>query len=321
MILTFTANPSIDNSLALAELLERGGVHRLRSADRVAGGKGVNVSRTLHLGGYDTRAILPAGDLDPFVTLLVDTGVPHTRVAIPGSVRINTTVTEPDGTTTKLNGPGAPLGEGAQEELIRQLRHYAPQSSWVVLAGSLPPGVPDDWYRTLLREIRDVAPGTRVACDTSDAAMRSLVDHFPTVAPDLLTPNALELSQLSTMSVAEMDGDLAAGCYTQVLDAARILNTAGVAEVLVTLGSAGALLVTQHGAWRANGAPVAAVSTVGAGDATMAGYLLARVAGGTAPDCLRSAVAYGRAAVTLPGTTMPDRSRIDLAAVTVDGLA
>lgn len=317
MILTFTPNPSIDSSLELTGPLSRGGVHRLQATNRAAGGKGINVSLALRLSGHDTLAVFPAGDNDPFLLLLDATIVPQSRVSIPGGVRINTTVIEPDGTTTKLNGPGALLDSHARSELTRRLRRHANVCSWVVLAGSLPPGVPADWYATLVTELRDAAPNLKVACDTSGMALERLVANFPTAAPDLITPNAEELGQLTGTDGRELEVLAAAGNFHPVLTAARRIRAAGVPEVLVTLGAAGALLVTEDNAWVVNGPGMTAVSTVGAGDATMAGYLLSRHAGSPLPECLRTAVAFGRAAVSLPGTTMPGPEHIDSQAVTV----
>lgn len=320
MILTFTPNPSVDSSLALNGTLERGTVHRLRTGDRVAGGKGVNVSHALQLAGYETLAVVPAADNDPFIVFLRDAGIPYSRVAIQDLTRMNTTVTEPDGTTTKLNGPGARLDSDVQAELTERLVQHAPQASWVVLAGSLPPGVAPDWYATLITRLRRAAPDVRIACDTSDAAMSRLAENLPGAAPDLIKPNAHELGQLTGEPLADLEARAATGDFGAVLAAAREVLGSGVPEVLVTLGSAGAVLVTATGAWWANGPAVSAVSTVGAGDAVMAGYLLARNAGHPAADCLRGAVAFGRAAVELPGTGMPEPGDTEPGGVTVSEL-
>ena len=109
MIVTVTPNPSIDRTVTLNSVLTRGAVHRLQSVSSEPGGKGVNVARALALAGVDALAVLPASPGDPFLTLLDAAGVPAAPVPVGGAVRTNLTVTEPDGTTTKLNEAGALL--------------------------------------------------------------------------------------------------------------------------------------------------------------------------------------------------------------------
>ncbi|MGA8257586.1 MAG: 1-phosphofructokinase, partial [Nocardioides sp.] len=106
MIVTLTPNPSIDRTVILGDRLERGAVHRAESVLSQAGGKGVNISRACCAAGVDTVAVLPAADDDPFTHELVGAGIHHSLVAAPGRVRVNLTISEPDGATTKINTPG-----------------------------------------------------------------------------------------------------------------------------------------------------------------------------------------------------------------------
>ena len=109
MIVTVTPNPSIDRTVTLATPLTRGAVHRVSSVTTEPGGKGVNVARALTLAGVDAVALLPASGTDPLVTALQASGVPFRCVPISAPVRTNIAVTEMDGTTTKINEPGARL--------------------------------------------------------------------------------------------------------------------------------------------------------------------------------------------------------------------
>lgn len=249
------------------------------------------------------------------------TGLPYSRVDIPDLARINTTVTEPDGTTTKLNGHGARLDLRAQDELTEQLLSHANQARWLVMAGSLPPGVPLDWYCQLIRRVRSHKPDIRIAVDTSDRPLMELARDFPDAAPDLIKPNVMELGQLCGADSQHWEARAAAGDLTPVLESAHQLTRQGLREVLVTLGSAGAVLVDDSQAWYATGDALNTVSTVGAGDALLAGYLLGRVSTRSSADSLAHAVAYGRAAVELPGTTMPSPEHLALAAVRVTQVA
>jgi 1-phosphofructokinase len=180
----------------------------------------------------------------------------------------------------------------------------------VVLAGSLPPGVPADFYATIARRLRSNADGTAapgIAIDSSGAPLAAALVGDAAGKPDLLKPNAEELAELAAAAgftnvytADELEADPA-----KAAQAAAAVVASGVGAVLATLGSKGAVLVTADGAWFATHPPIKAVSTVGAGDSSLAGYLLAATQGGSAQDCLRQAVAHGAAAASLPGSTVP----------------
>ncbi|NGN94986.1 1-phosphofructokinase family hexose kinase, partial [Nocardioides sp. KC13] len=295
MIVTLTANPSIDHTVMLTSPLRRGEVLRATATSSQPGGKGVNISGAAYAAGVPTRAVVPCPDLDPMVTELRATGLDVVTVGPAGRPRINTTVTEPDGTTTKLNGPGATATPALLDALAARLVQEADHASWVVLAGSLPPGAPAGWYAEVVSALRST--GACIAVDTSEAPLEALAAGLPAGAPDLLKPNAEELASI-TGSDSLDDPAVAAS-------AARTLVERGVAAVLATLGENGAVLVTEEGTWHATPPPTEVVSTVGAGDSSLFGYLLADLRGLSAPERLGLAVAYGSAAAGLPGTTLP----------------
>jgi 1-phosphofructokinase len=141
------------------------------------------------------------------------------------------------------------------------------------------------------------AASPRIAVDTSGAALRAVVDE---ASPDLIKPNDEELAELVGVAL-ESGADLAAA----VLPVARALVPAKVAAALVTLGAAGAVLVNADGAWQATPPRIRVVSTVGAGDSSLAGYVLADVDGDDPAGRLRRSVKYGAAAASLPGTQAP----------------
>lgn len=390
MILTVTANPSLDRTVRLEGPLVPGQVHRLVDSVTVAAGKGVNISAVLHAAGAATLAVVPAGADDPLLAGLVRDGVPHLGVPVTGPVRINLTVTAPDGTTTKFNEPGARL-DGPQLRALEQavlaaaLNGAAPSPSpirstgphvdagsvsgsgsgakaglreesapaasigldasvgvdaangsgtaagsggragddspeWVVMTGSLPPGVPADWYASMVARLREQLglSGVRIAVDTSDAPLAALVSRCPECAPDLIAPNSTELAQVCGGDGAQMEASAAGGDLSAVIEAARTLVGKGIREVLVTLGGAGALLVGRDSSWHVVTGPVDVRSTVGAGDAALAGLLLARDRGADAPTALRTAVAYGTAAVCMPGTGRPSAEQAAAVSVSVN---
>jgi 1-phosphofructokinase len=309
VIVTVTPNPSIDRTVTLGAPLTRGAVHRVSSVTTEPGGKGVNVARALTLAGVDAVAVLPAPANDPLTAALSASAVPFNCVPTTGAVRTNLAITEHDGTTTKLNEPGAHLDAAALDALTMAVIANAETASWVVLSGSLPPGVPDHWYSHVVALLAPYP--CRVAIDTSEAPLAALVDSLDRAAPDLIKPNAEELAGVLGHSPQALEAAVAQGDPEPVVDAARQLVDRGVRAVLAN----------ETGSWLAAPPPIVARSTVGAGDASLAGYLRADVGGAVPPERLQMAVAYGSAAAALPGSALPTPAQVDLTAVRVTPIA
>lgn len=319
MIVTVTPNPSIDRTVTLPSPLTRGAVHRVTSVTSQAGGKGVNVARALTLAGIDALAVLPAADNDPLMSALQAVAVSYRVVPTTEPARTNLTITEPDGTTTKINEPGATLDEATVVALTDAVLHAADGAYWVVMSGSLPPGVPASWYGDVVALL--ASRPCRVAVDTSDAPLAALVDSLDRGAPDLIKPNAEELASVLGLSPEILESAVAQGDPEPVVTAARQLVDRGVGAVLATLGAHGAVLVDRNGAWMATPPPIVPRSTVGAGDSSLAGYVRAEVGGAVPPQRLQMAVAYGSAAAALPGTTLPTPAEVCLGDVQVSPIS
>ena len=298
MIVTLTANPSLDRTIVLGSSLRPGEVQAAVDSREDAGGKGINVARVVAAAGRDSVAVLPLAADDPFEAALRASAVATRRVAVQGHVRANVTITDPGGVTTKLNLPGATLTPSEAAAVVRQVVESSRGARWLVLAGSLPPGVADDFYVDVIEAVR-AAHGERaplVAVDTSGAALAAVVDRGH---PDLIKPNDEELAELAGRDLP--DGDLTRAVTT----VARELVPNRVGSALITLGARGAVLVTGEGAWTASPPAVRVASTVGAGDSSLAGFVLAAESGADPEQRLRSAVRYGAAAASLPGTQAP----------------
>ncbi|MEU6250785.1 1-phosphofructokinase [Glycomyces sp. NPDC047010] len=301
MIVTVTANPSLDRTIAVDRLL-RGEIHRA-TGDRVdPGGKGVNVSRALVANGHRTCAVLTTGGHAgaELLDLLDEAGVPIEEVPVSQAIRSNLAIAEADGTVTKLNETGPALRPTEIEELL--VAAITPtlerSASWIAGCGSLPPGVDADFYAVLVERTRDA--GARAAVDTSGPALAASLR----ARPDLVKPNREELAEAAGTAVDTL-GD--------AIEAARALRAAGAGAVLASLGPDGAILVDATGVHHAHVPhPRPLVSAVGAGDATLAGFL---ANGGSGPDALTAAVAWGTATVALPGSVMPGPADIDLSIV------
>jgi 1-phosphofructokinase len=288
VFVTVTANPSIDRTVEVGALV-RGGLHRATAVHVQPGGKGINVARALVCNGIKARAVVPAGGAEgeQLISLLSDYSIEVVRVASLGPVRMNVSVIEPDATVTKLNEPGARLTEDEAKSLADAVINAAHDASWVVLAGSLPPGVSPDFYAELIHRLEQ--DEVQVAVDTSGPALRAAVS----AGPALVKPNHHELEEAVGSSLSTIQ---------DVIGAAQQLRSLGAQAVLASLGQDGAVLVDSAGVWHAEAPVVLARSSVGAGDAMLAGFL---AAGGKGKQALVSGVAWGAAAVSLPGSTMP----------------
>lgn len=316
MIVTLTANPSVDRTVTLTSSLERGAVLRAESVTSQSGGKGVNISRAAVAAGIPTIAVLPAEKDDPYVLELLRDGIDCRPERPVGPVRVNLTITEPDGTTTKVNSPGAEVGQDALDRLAQALHQRAQHARWVVLAGSLPPGAPADWYAELVDDLAGTT--AKVAVDTSGPPLSALTEQVASggAAPEVMKPNGEELASLTGDDPDVVEGDPLAAAH-----AGGVLVGQGVGAVLVTLGGNGAVLVTGGGAWHATPPPTTVVSTVGAGDSSLFGYLLGDLRGAAPAERLRLAVAYGSAAAGLPGTRIPAPEHITPELVEIRELA
>ncbi|WP_405216795.1 1-phosphofructokinase family hexose kinase, partial [Agrococcus sp. Ld7] len=309
MILTLTLNPSIDRTVELPAPLERGGVHRATlPATEVAAGKGVNVARVLSAAGVAARAIVLARPDDRFATMLAADGVDAVCVPVDAAVRTNLALTEPDGTTTKINEPGAPFDERTLSAVLGEIRAHSTSADWLVVAGSLPTGAPSDTVGAIMRAARDANSSIRIAVDTSGAALSAAVASG---GIDLAKPNDEELEELLGLAHGAI-GDL-----HDAASAAQSLVGRGVGTVLLTLGGDGAILADADATLHAVPPPTAVRSTVGAGDASLAGWLIAAVRGDDAAGRLRQAVAHGSAAAGMPGTAFPTPADADASRVSV----
>ncbi|GHS85163.1 1-phosphofructokinase [Actinomycetota bacterium] len=302
MIVTLTPNPSLDLALDV-ETLARGEVNRAEAAHVHAGGKGINVSRVLARHGIPTVAVLPAGGPDGtrLVALLADQGVPAHAVPVAGNTRTNVTLVERGGATTKINPPGPALSAVEVDALLAAVEgELAAGPRLIVLAGSVPAGAGDEFFvRVAAAAARHGVP---VALDTSGAPLARAV-HAGGL--DLVKPNDDELAELVGRELATV-GDAVAAAHEVI--------AAGNATVLLSLGAHGALLVTAEDVCWAGGPALVPVSTVGAGDTTLAGFVGAQ---GRPADRLRTAVAWGRAAVLRPGSAVPGPADIDVRTVEV----
>ncbi|GAA1008518.1 1-phosphofructokinase [Streptomyces thermogriseus] len=300
MIVTVTPNPSLDRTYEIPSL-ERGGIVRATGERMDPGGKGVNVSRAVAAAGRRTVAVLPLGGAPGALVadLLHAQGIEVAPVPVAGATRSNIALAETDGVLTKINAPGPELSAQEQEALLETVRRQSRGADWIACCGSLPRGLAPSWYADLVARAHD--GGARIALDTSGPALLEALRE----GPDVVKPNAEELAEAVGRPLLTV-GD--------AVKAAEELRGLGARTVLASLGADGQLLVDGDGAWYGS-APVDVVrSNVGAGDSSLAGFL---IAGGAGPEALALAVAHAAAAVRLPGSVMPTPADLNPAAVSV----
>lgn len=263
-VVTVTVNPALDQTLWIPGFAAAR-VNRVEREVVRPGGKGVNVAARLAELGVSVAAtgLLGNDNAAPFVALMADRGIEDGFVRQPGATRIGVKIVDPVGDrTTDINFPGEPPDARSLVDLEDRVSALAGGASWIVLAGSLPPGVPTDLYRRLIEVAHE--RGASVALDTSGEALRRAVE----ARPDLIKPNEHELEDLVGRRLDRPD---------DVLDAARELADFGLEFAVVSMGAQGALFCRRDLLVHAAPLQVPVASTVGAGDAMVAGVIAARL--------------------------------------------
>ena len=285
MIVTVTPSPAIDWTVA-CDGVQIGAVNRAETAAREPSGKGINVALALHRAGIDTLAIVPLGGPtgELFRTLIEHEGVALRDIVIDADCRQNVTLREASGVDTKINFPGAVLTVEEQRALTQSVADSLSPGDLLVVAGSLPPGMPAEFFGELVTLGHESQ--ARVILDTSGPALSAALE----AEPDLVTPNREELAEALGSDVRTL-ADVERG--------AEQMRDRGARAVLTSLGAHGAYY--QDSSSRVYGyvSGVQPVNSVGAGDALLAGM----IAEDTDPEVsLTRALLWGSAAVESPTT-------------------
>ncbi|WP_156685552.1 1-phosphofructokinase family hexose kinase [Mycobacterium sp. Marseille-P9652] len=294
-IVTLTMNPALDITTSVDVVRP---TRKLRcSATRYdPGGGGINVARIAHVLGGSVFAVFPAGGSHGghVTRLLSDAGVPFAEIPIRDATRESFTVNETStGEQYRFVLPGPHLTAREQERCLQELRIAARSAELVVASGSLPPGVPTDFYGRVAEMCRGL--GARLILDTSGGGLREVSSGV-----FLLKASVRELGECVGRALDTEEDQLAA---------ARELVDGGRAEaVLVSLGSAGALLATRQGSQRFAAIPMPDGSGVGAGDAMVAAIAVALTRGWTLAKSVAFGIAAGAAMLMTPGTAACERS-------------
>ena len=291
MIITVTLNPAVDRTIAVKELLP-GTVMRTTGVTICAGGKGINVSRAVRAAGGDTCAVFFKGGIEGALIedLMQKDGIAVRTVPTAAASRISTQIAEDSGRFSNLNDVGGPITAAELEALIDMLDQLVGADDVLVLAGSIPAGVPADIYAQLT--LRFKGRCRAIAVDADGDALTAATE----ICPSFIKPNEHELAGFAGRSFSDFD---------DMIRFARSIAGKVADHILLTLGGDGACYISKELCLRSESIPVKAISTVGAGDTFLAGFLT-RFEQGCAPaECLAFASALSSAKVTMPGTTMP----------------
>lgn len=306
-LVTVTLNAAVDQTLECPGFAA-GAVNRVAAQTFTAGGKGINVAAFLagragRAGRVTATGFLGSDNAAPFEALFRERGIEDRCLRLPGGSRVNIKVVDrlgPEGPrVTDINLPGLVVPEAALSRLVDELDALARDSRWFVLAGSVPAGVPEDFYAEMVCRLK--ARGCSVAVDASGAPLRRAV----AARPDLIKPNQHELREL-------LGAPLLLEERAQVVRAAREIQRSGVGLVVVSLGADGAMFVDAERALLAVPPPIDVASTVGAGDAMVAGVLAARMLaeGGDLEACARLGTAFAAGKLAAVGPVLPPDERL-----------
>lgn len=282
-------NPAIDRTIAVDRLAFDDRAYILSSKDS-PGGRGINAARVIHSFGGETLSIFPAGGERGarFEHYMKDWGFPVATVPIRNDIRLNFTITDRHGLTVKLNESGPRLDRGELASVEGTVESQLGRASWLMLCGSLPLGVPSDFYAQLIA--RATRKGVKTLLDTDGEALSQGVEAGPTI----VTPNQQEAERLLNTVLLTRSHSLAA---------ARRIQAMGAEAVVLSLGGRGAMGATASQMWEATPPRVDAISPIGAGDALAAALTWSLEKGNAFPDALRWGVAAGSASAKLPGVT------------------
>lgn len=298
MIVTVTMNPAIDKTVEIGTLVP-GGLNRIQKVEYDAGGKGINVSKTIReLGGSSIATGFLGGNAGKTIeNVLRDREIEHDFIWVEGETRTNTKVFEASGEVTELNEPGPSIGEEQLDALMKKLESYAGPETLFVLAGSIPNGVDKQIYARIIRLVHE--KGAKVLLDADGELFRNSLD----AGPDIIKPNRVELEEYAGIDYR--------ASVEELLQMAHGLMEKGMETVAVSMGKSGALFIRKDYEAKCPALTVKAHSTVGAGDAMVAALAYSWDKKLDHEETIRLAIATSAGAVTTIGTKPPTRELVD----------
>ena len=291
-IVTLTINPSVDTSAHVEHVVVDDKL-RCQQPSYEPGGGGINVSRAVRRLGGESVALYASGGLygQMLQHLLDEEGVKHDPIPIRGLTRENFIVVEKStGRQFRFNMPGPELDQKEWEACLHRLASITPKPDYIVASGSLPAGVPEDFYARTAHIAREL--GARIIVDTSGEALHLAARS----GVYLFKPNMNELQALVKHELRN-ESELEAA-------AMKFIREEQSQVVVISLGAAGGLMVTKQGCERLRAPTVPIRSKVGAGDSMVAGIVLSLAGGRPMKEAIQYGIAAGSAAVMNPDTEL-----------------
>lgn len=297
MIVTVTMNPAIDKTVEIGEF-RYGGLNRIQKVEYDAGGKGINVSKTIReLGGTSIATGFLGGNTGRTIeNVLKELEITSDFIWVDGETRTNTKVFDERGVLTELNEPGVKISQKQVDELLEKLENYAGEQTLFVLSGSVPTGVDKEIYAKIIDLVHK--KGAKVLLDADGELFRKALE----VKPDMIKPNHMELEEYAQLQFYASE--------TELLEIADSILKKGISTITISMGNSGALFVTKEKKIKCPALCVRAHSTVGAGDAMVAAMAHAWEQKMDAEDMIRLCMAVSAGAVTTVGTKPPSRELI-----------
>lgn len=305
MIITVTMNPAIDKTVDILRL-ERGELNRIQHVELDAGGKGINVSKTIkELGGESIATGFLGGNGGRIIEdVMKQYGICTDFIQIQGETRTNLKVVEQTGEVTELNEPGPAVGTDDVNALIQKLEGYANPETLFVLAGSIPAGMDADIYKRITERVHE--KGAKVLMDADGALFLNALE----AGPDMLKPNRFELEEFYHV-------DYCASIQELVAMGRRLLKE-DAHMMAISMGRQGAVFLNQDHAFRCPGLSVKTHSTVGAGDAMVAAMAYSWSQKLAWEECVKLCMAASAGAVTTIGTKPPTKKLVEQLASQVE---
>lgn len=297
MIVTVTMNPAIDKTVEIGEF-QYGGLNRIQKVEYDAGGKGINVSKTIReLGGSSLATGFLGGNTGRTIeNVLKEKEIASDFIWVDGETRTNTKVFDQHGVLTELNEPGVKISQKQVDELLNKLENYAGEETLFVLSGSVPAGVEKGIYAKIIDLVHK--KGAKVLLDADGELFCQALE----AKPDMIKPNHMELEEYAQLQFYASE--------TELLQIADSILQKGISNIAISMGNAGALFVTKDKKVKCPALSVKAHSTVGAGDAMVAAMAYAWEHKLGYEEMVRLCMAVSAGAVTTVGTKPPSRELV-----------